>query len=63
MEELRRMYPEKSISSFEFKAVSPLFDTDPFEVSGYLDEDSRSVRLWASGPGGQLAMQASAQFE
>jgi 3-methylfumaryl-CoA hydratase len=63
MEELRRMYPEKSISSFEFKAVSPLFDTDPFEVSGRLEDDGHTVRLWASGPGGQLAMQASAQFE
>lgn len=63
MEELRRMYPEKSINSFEFKAVSPLFDTDPFEVSGRLEDDGHTVRLWASGPGGQLAMQASAQIE
>lgn len=63
MEELRRMYPEKSINSFEFKAVSPLFDTDPFKVSGRLEDDGRTVRLWASGPGRQLAMQARAQIE
>ncbi|CUB02155.1 FAS1-like dehydratase domain-containing protein [Comamonas thiooxydans] len=65
MEELRRAHPGKAIRSFEFKAVSPLFDTAPFTVNGKL-EDCHSgtlARLWARGPQGQLAMQASAEIE
>ena len=61
MEELRRMHPAKTIRSFEFKAVSPLFDTAPFTVNGKLE--GHAARLWARGPQGQLAMQASAELE
>ncbi|MFX1677489.1 MaoC family dehydratase N-terminal domain-containing protein [Paraburkholderia sp. A2WS-5] len=61
MEELRRAHPEKTIRSFEFKAVSPLFDIAPFTVNGKLEGDT--AHLWARGPEGQLAMQASARIE
>ncbi|WP_158906893.1 MaoC family dehydratase N-terminal domain-containing protein [Burkholderia sp. L27(2015)] len=61
MEELCRTHPEKAIRSFEFKAVSPLFDTAPFTVNGKLE--GGAARLWARGPEGQLAMQASAEIE
>jgi 3-methylfumaryl-CoA hydratase len=60
MEALRAAHPDKVIGSFEFKAVSPLFDIAPFSVNGKLDGDI--ARLWARGPEGQLAMQASATF-
>jgi 3-methylfumaryl-CoA hydratase len=58
IEQLRRAHPTVQVNAFEFKAVSPLFDTAPFEVCGRLDGDVAS--LWARGPEGQLAMQASA---
>ena len=61
MEQLRRAHPEKNIRSFEFKAVSPLFDTAPFTVNGKLE--GGTAHLWARGPQGQLAMQASAEIE
>jgi 3-methylfumaryl-CoA hydratase len=61
LEALRRAHPERNVRSFAFKAVSPLFDTTPFTVNGALD--ARTARLWASGPQGQLAMQASAELE
>jgi 3-methylfumaryl-CoA hydratase len=61
MEEMRRAHPEKAIRSFDFKAVSPLFDTAPFTVSGKLE--GGAARLWARGSEGQLAMQASAEIE
>jgi 3-methylfumaryl-CoA hydratase len=61
MEEMRRAHPEKAIRSFDFKAVSPLFDTAPFTVSGKLE--GGVARLWARGPEGQLAMQASAEID
>ncbi len=57
-DQLRRAHPAVRVRAFEFKAVSPLFDTAPFEVCGRLDGDV--ARLWARGPQGQLAMQASA---
>ena len=61
MEELRRTHPGKTVRSFEFKAVSPLFDTAPFSVNGKVEGTKAS--LWARGPQGQLAMQASAEIE
>ncbi len=61
MEELRRAHPGRAIRGFEFKAVSPLFDTAPFSVNGKLE--GNTARLWARGPQGQLAMQASADIE
>ncbi|MFT3814866.1 MAG: MaoC family dehydratase N-terminal domain-containing protein [Acidovorax sp.] len=61
MEELRRAHPDKRVRGFEFKAVSPLFDTAPFSVNGKVE--GGKARLWARGPQGQLAMQASADIE
>lgn len=56
---LRRERAEARLSTFEFRAMSPLFDTAPFSVCGRLD-DAKHASLWARGPQGQLAMQASA---
>jgi len=55
---LRREHPAARVVSYEFKAVSPLLDTAPFDVCGRLD--GSTATLWARGPEGQLAMQASA---
>ncbi|WP_261535305.1 HTD2 family dehydratase [Burkholderia multivorans] len=61
MEELRRRHPDKTIRAFDFKAVSPLFDTAPFTVNGKLE--GHTARVWARGPQGQLAMQATIELE
>ncbi|KVT37903.1 MaoC family dehydratase N-terminal domain-containing protein [Burkholderia multivorans] len=61
MEELRRRHPDKTIRAFDFKAVSPLFDTAPFTVNGKLE--GHTARVWARGPQGQLAMQAGIELE
>lgn len=58
LDQLRRAHPGVRIRTFEFKAISPLFDTAPFAVCGRLDGDKAT--LWASGPLGQIAMQATA---
>jgi len=60
METLRHAHPDKTVRRFEFKAVSPLFDTAPFTLNGKLE--GGTARLWARGPAGQLAMQASAEI-
>ncbi len=63
LEELRRAHPHRQILRFDFKAVAPLFDTAPFTVAGRLEGNQRTARLWARGPDGQLAMQASAEID
>ncbi len=60
IEELQRVHPGRRIASFDFKAVSPLFDIAPFEVCGRVE--GSAATLWARGPEGQLAMQATATF-
>lgn len=55
---LRRQRPAAEVASFQFRAVSPLFDTAPFAVCGRLAEGA--VELWARNATGGLAMSASA---
>lgn len=57
---LLQSLPGRAIHSFEFRAVSPLFDLEPFSVNGRLSDDGRSVALWAANARGELAMQADA---
>jgi 3-methylfumaryl-CoA hydratase len=56
--ELTRRHPDVRVTAFSFKALSPLFDTEPFRVCGRLDEGSAT--LWARGLDGRMAMQAQA---
>ncbi len=57
-----RELPGREISSFMFRAVSPLFDIEPFNLHGRLEEDGRSVTLWAANARGELAIQAEASL-
>jgi 3-methylfumaryl-CoA hydratase len=56
---VRNNLPAANISEFSFRAVAPLFDTNPFRVCGRL-EDQRTVKLWAEGPGQVLAVEGVA---
>jgi 3-methylfumaryl-CoA hydratase len=58
IDQLRRAHPSAQVKTFEFKAISPLFDTTPFDICGRLDGDLAT--LWARGPQGQLALHATA---
>lgn len=57
---VRRQLPHASMRSFDFRAVGPLFDTEPFTLNGRLDADGIHVHLWAANARGALAMQATA---
>jgi 3-methylfumaryl-CoA hydratase len=59
---VHRNLPQASIAHFEFRAVSPIFDTTDFAVCGRREPDSKTVSLWARGPNGELAMTASARL-
>ncbi|QDY71386.1 FAS1-like dehydratase domain-containing protein [Qingshengfaniella alkalisoli] len=47
---------------FEFRGMAPLFGDRPFSVEAG-EETEGAVPLWAKGPDGELAMQASAVVE
>lgn len=51
---------EGPIERFEFRAVSPLFDTVPFRICGKPEEDGKTIRLWARDEAGVMAMTATA---
>ncbi len=52
-----RHYGVETLANFSYRAISPLFDTDPFTIS--LCQHGNQLNLWASNPNGQLAMTAS----
>lgn len=57
---VRREMPDATIATFDFRAVSPLFDTADFAVCGTPSVDGRTIKLWARGADGALAMDATA---
>ncbi len=58
---LRREHPDARVRRFDFKAVSPLFDTHRFALCGRPDGE-HTYALWARSHDGALAMQASAEI-
>ncbi len=50
----------RALKRFEFRALSPLFDGEPFELCGR--REGEGAAMWARGPHGILAMQAKAEF-
>jgi 3-methylfumaryl-CoA hydratase len=60
LELLKNNVPGANIASFSFRAVKPLFDIAPFKVSGRMEDDKKTVKLWASTMDGWLAMDATA---
>jgi 3-methylfumaryl-CoA hydratase len=57
---VRRNLPAAVLSHFEFRALSPIFDTSDFKVAGRPEPDGKTIQLWAKGPGDVLAMSAIA---
>lgn len=57
---VRRELPQAQVAGFQFRAVRPVFDINPFSVHGQLSADGRTVALWAQDHEGWLTMQASA---
>lgn len=63
MDLLRREQPQAKVRRFEFKAVRPTFDINPFSVHGQPSADGKSVRLWGRDHEGWLTMDATAALE
>jgi 3-methylfumaryl-CoA hydratase len=60
MDLLRRHMPETTVRRFEFKAVRPTFDVNPFSIHGQPSADGKSVHLWGRDHEGWLTMDATA---
>jgi 3-methylfumaryl-CoA hydratase len=65
LDELRINYPNARITGYEFKATSPLFHHQTFEVCGRVNKgaEGTTATLWARNHAGALAMQATATLE
>ena len=57
---LRRQMPAARLSSFEFRAIRPLFDLAPFKLHCSPSADGRTVQLWTEDHEDWLTMQATA---
>ena len=52
-----------SIRHFAFRAMAPLFVDRPFRLEAAASKAGDGLSLWARGPEGELAMQATAGFD
>lgn len=62
LELMQRKLPEVRVKSFSFRAVSPLFDIESFDICGEPPDANGVVALWAKNMRGELAMQAKAEI-
>jgi len=60
MDLVRRHAPDRDVATFRFKAVRPTFDLHPFHINGQLQDDGKTVKLWAQDHEGWLTMDAVA---
>jgi 3-methylfumaryl-CoA hydratase len=60
LELLHRFLPEEQIRSFTYRAISPLFHIEPFQICGRRGTAAGEVSLWAQTQTGRLAMSAVA---
>ena len=60
MDLLRREMPDADVAEFHFKAVRPTFDGATMRVNGQLQNDGKTVKLWAQDHAGWLTMDATA---
>jgi 3-methylfumaryl-CoA hydratase len=60
---LRHQLPDAQVARYEFRAVRPVFDINPFYVCGEPQPDGKSVKLWAKDHEGWLTMDATAVIQ
>jgi 3-methylfumaryl-CoA hydratase len=57
---LRHQMPGANVLSYEFRAVRPMFDINPFFVCGQPQPDGKTIHLWAKDHKGWMTMDATA---
>jgi 3-methylfumaryl-CoA hydratase len=62
LELVKERGPDRAIREFSFRAHTPLFDTEAFEVCGKLSGEGAELWVRAAGEGGRLAMEGAVRF-
>ena len=61
---IRQSIPESKLKRFEFRAIRPTFDINPFTVSAIpdleADPSGKTIKVWSEDHEGWLTMQATA---
>jgi 3-methylfumaryl-CoA hydratase len=57
---LRRNLPEANVRRFKFRAIMPLFDTEPFYLKGARGDSANEIELWTETEKGFVTMRAVA---
>ena len=60
MDLLHREMPDATVETFEFRAMSTVFDTHDFSIHGQPELDRKTIKLWVRRHDGALAMTAKA---
>lgn len=60
LELTRAEAPQRRLIRYSYRGLSPLFDGAPYTVNGRPEADGNTVKLWAAGPRGELAMEGTA---
>ena len=60
---LRHQLPDAVVARYEFRAIRPTFDINPFFVCGEPQPDGKTFHLWAKDHEGWLTMDATAVVE
>lgn len=60
VELIARQYPDKTLHSFEFKAVSPVFEGADFTVCGLERDTNGECELWIKNEAGELCVKGLA---
>lgn len=55
--------PDCILRSFNFRAVAPVFDLEPFKVCGTTPDESGEAKLWVTDQTGQICMKATTSVE
>jgi 3-methylfumaryl-CoA hydratase len=58
---LRHEWPDATVTRYEFKAMRPVFDINPFWVCGEPQSDGKTVKLWVRDHEGAQNMAATAE--
>ena len=63
IENFRKHYSNLKILSFEFKAIHPVFDLNPFKICSTNLDSNNNASLWIEDHEGNLCMRASVSIE
>ncbi len=56
-------WPDKTMTTYTYRCLSPLFCNTPFSVNGLPNNDGNAVKLWAANNQGGLSLDGEATFE